>query len=91
MDRLRRTGLGMNLHPHLSSIALSRHKRYRIGRNPNQEIRIVDDMISREHSVLNFDGQVWQVEDKKSLNKTFVNGDELVPHQVSKKCLMACT
>ena len=83
MDRLKRTGLGVNLDSSLAVIILRRDKIYRIGRNPDQEIRIVDDMISRAHSVLKFTQGRWQVEDRKSLNKTFVNGDQLVPFRVS--------
>ena len=55
---------------------------YRIGRNPDQQLRLIDDMISREHCVLTYINQSWHVEDKKSLNKSFIDGTELVPHQV---------
>ena len=82
MDRLKRTGLGADLDRTLAVIHLNRDRVYRIGRNADQEIRIVDDMISREHSKLTFDQQAWYVEDRRSLNKTHINGSELVPFQV---------
>ena len=85
MDLLRRTGLGAQQEdksPELREISLSRSRTYRFGRNADQEIRIVDDMISRQHAVLRYFNGTWHVEDKKALNKTYINGVELIPHQV---------
>ena len=90
MDRLKRIGLGMNLDQQLAVIPLLRHKTYRIGRNPDQEIRILDDMISRCHTILTFDQDKWHAEDRHSLNKTFVNGQPLVPLQVCVRVFLAC-
>ena len=90
MDRLKRIGLGMNLDQQLAVIPLLRHKTYRIGRNPDQEIRILDDMISRCHTILTFDQDKWHAEDRHSLNKTFVNGQPLVPLQVCVRVFLVC-
>ena len=81
MDRLCLVGSGMNMSPNLKEINLSRQRAYRIGRNEDQDIRIMDNMISRQHANILYSDQSWHIVDKRSLNGTFVNGKELVPFQ----------
>ena len=82
MDCLKRIGFSANDDSNLDLIPLRRDRTYRIGRDYDQEIRILDDMISREHSVLSFFQQAWHVQDRRSLNKTHVNDVPLFPFQV---------
>ena len=81
MDHLYRTGLGRGLNSNLNVISLSRDQTYTLGHGTDQEIQIMDDMISLKHAVLRYYDKSWTIEDKQSLNKTFVNGKELIPHQ----------
>ena len=81
MDRLHLVGSGMNMNPNLREINLSRQHAYRRGRNEDQEIRIMDSMISRQHANIQYSDQSWHIVDKRSLNGTFVNGRELTPFQ----------
>ncbi len=47
-----------------------------IGRNPNTDITLLDEGISREHAVVSFDEEsgTYTVEDLQSTNGTKVNG-----------------
>ena len=83
MDRLHRTGLGRGINSDLEVICLFRDRTYTLGRGSDQNIRIIDNMISRKHAILRYCGESWKIEDKQSLNKTFVNGNELTPHHAS--------
>lgn len=51
-----------------------------IGRQQTQDVCIPIDYISREHAVLYIDGNQIQVEDCESVNGTFLNGEQLMPH-----------
>jgi pSer/pThr/pTyr-binding forkhead associated (FHA) protein len=50
-----------------------------IGRNPNTDITLLDDGISREHAILLFDGDggEFEIEDLESTNGTKVNGKRI--------------
>jgi len=43
-----------------------------IGRHPDSDIFLDDITVSRHHATLNRDGQSWTVQDKGSLNGTYV-------------------
>ena len=45
-----------------------------LGRDVNNAIVVDDQFASAEHAVLTFRGRTWYVEDLKSTNGTFVNG-----------------
>lgn len=47
-----------------------------IGRNPNTDITLLDEGISREHAIIELDedGELFSIEDLQSTNGTKVNG-----------------
>ena len=45
-----------------------------IGRNPSTDLTLVDEGISREHAVIEWEGQRFSIEDLQSTNGTKVNG-----------------
>ena len=47
---------------------------YTIGRDPNCDIPIQDERISRTHLRLSFNGKLWNISDLGSSNGTFLNG-----------------
>lgn len=47
-----------------------------IGRGVHNQIRILDTEVSRSHAQIRFEDRHWLIEDLKSSNGTFVNGDE---------------
>lgn len=49
-----------------------------IGRLAPCAIQIPSPLVSREHARLTWDGERWDIEDLKSANGTFVNGQRLV-------------
>lgn len=54
--------------------------RLRIGRRQQQDICLAPEQISREHAVLYCEGNELQIEDKNSLNGTYVNGRRISAH-----------
>ena len=53
-----------------------------IGRNPNTDITLLDEGISREHALIIFDpdgseGSHYLIKDLRSTNGTWVNGQEI--------------
>ncbi len=46
----------------------------RLGRGTQNQLRIIDTEISRQHAVIEFQGDHWILRDNKSSNGTFVNG-----------------
>jgi two-component system cell cycle response regulator len=69
------------LHPYLVIfIGKDSGKRYAlkpgaatIGRSPQADITVDDDWASRVHCVLNWNGEVFEIEDRDSTNGTYVN------------------
>jgi len=58
-----------------------RGARIRVGRHPDAEIFLDDVTVSRDHAVLEPEGDGWAIVDEGSLNGTFVNrrrGDRTV-------------
>lgn len=45
-----------------------------LGRHPDNQIQVLDRLVSKEHAVLEFRGETLWVRDLGSLNGTFVNG-----------------
>ncbi|HEX2714210.1 MAG TPA: FHA domain-containing protein, partial [Candidatus Acidoferrales bacterium] len=45
-----------------------------IGREPSNQIALLDALVSRRHCVIRKDGQAFRIEDLDSRNSTFVNG-----------------
>jgi sigma-B regulation protein RsbU (phosphoserine phosphatase) len=57
---------------------LLERERYTLGRSSTNELCYADDAgLSRQHMVLQKDGETWMVEDLSSKNGTFVNGTRL--------------
>ena len=50
-----------------------------IGRNPNTDITLLDESISREHAIVIFDpdASTYTIEDLQSTNSTKVNGKRI--------------
>lgn len=48
-----------------------------IGRGPGNQIILKDLASSSRHAQLVKNGEGWAIEDRGSLNKTFVNGQEI--------------
>lgn len=51
-----------------------------IGRSVGTRIRIDDTEVSRQHAVVSYDGQRFELRDLKSANGTFVNGERVTAH-----------
>ncbi len=45
-----------------------------IGREPSNQISLLDGLVSRRHCVIRKDGQAFRIQDLDSRNSTFVNG-----------------
>ena len=61
----------------------------RIGRNPDSDIFIDDTVVSTEHAVIRVEGDPqsgggpeFYIEDLKSTNGTFVNGEQITRHKL---------
>lgn len=54
-----------------------------IGRSPASDIFLDDITVSREHAVIYNDGTSVRVEDRASLNGTFVNNERVEKRQIS--------
>ena len=50
---------------------------YTIGRKPEAEIRVTDELVSSLHAMLLRDGDGYRIEDRESKNGTFVNGQRI--------------
>ncbi len=48
-----------------------------VGRSPDADVVVDDPSVSKHHAKLSWDGARTLVEDLKSSNGTFVNGDQL--------------
>ncbi len=49
-------------------------RRYLVGRDPDCDLRIDVNTVSRRHAALERDDDKWTIEDLDSFNGTFVNG-----------------
>ncbi len=45
-----------------------------IGREPSNQISLLDSLVSRRHCIIRKDGQAFRIQDLDSRNSTFVNG-----------------
>ncbi len=63
------------------SFEIVKDRPYTIGRGEEANIQIVDDLVSRIHLLVNFDGQRLTIIDQGSTNKTFVGRNPLPPQQ----------
>src|SRR3954453_12345611 len=55
-----------------------------VGRGKTAQIRIEEPVISREHSrIVRLSGSVYVIEDLKSRNGTFVNGEPIQSHPLA--------
>ena len=59
-------------------------KKYKIGRSENNDVRISDGSVSREHLLLTIDNGKIFIEDLNTLNGTFVNGKKITSAYVNK-------
>lgn len=48
---------------------------YTIGRGPECDLQVADDRVSTRHCRLSEQGGQWMIEDLRSTNRTFVNGE----------------
>ncbi len=53
------------------------HDKTTIGRSPSSDVFLDDITVSREHAVVFNDGKTVRVEDRESLNGTFVNHERV--------------
>ena len=49
-------------------------RRYRVGRSESADIVLQDDSVSRDHVVIEWSGEGWQITDTDSLNGVFLGG-----------------
>jgi hypothetical protein len=61
----------------LSGVSSSDMKIFRVGRDPNVDILMVDFAISGEHAVIKLESNGYYLQDLASSNGTFVNGTRL--------------
>jgi len=54
----------------------------RIGRHPGSEVWLTDNGISRRHAELHFEGGCYVIEDLKSANGTFVQGERVTRREL---------
>src|SRR5207244_5642581 len=47
---------------------------FSIGRDPSNQISLLDSLVSRRHCVIRKDGEAFRIQDLDSRNSTFVNG-----------------
>ncbi len=59
---------------HGTSVTLDPGRSYRLGRDPESEVVVDADLVSRTHAVLRFEGAHWVLEDAGSRNGTYANG-----------------
>ena len=59
--------------------------RFNVGRDPQADIRLADDRVSRRHLEVYPVGEDWFVRDLSSLNGTYVDGDRIDVRKVEKK------
>lgn len=53
-----------------------------VGRTERCALVLQDSRVSHEHASFRWDGDTWTIKDLGSLNRTFVNGEVLVPGEV---------
>ena len=61
----------------LTGVSSSDIKIFRVGRDQNSDIQIVDVAISNEHAVIKLESDGYYLQDRASSNGTFVNGMKL--------------
>lgn len=59
--------------------------RFSVGRDPQADIRLADDRVSRRHLEVYPVGEDWFVRDLSSLNGTYVGGDRIDVRKVEKQ------
>ncbi len=57
---------------------------YRIGRDEQADIPLIDARVSWEHAVLRAEGPVWVLEDRGSRNGTFLGSERIMRLEISK-------
>lgn len=51
--------------------------RYRLGRAPSCELSVHHPTVSREHALMTYQGDIWQLNDQQSYNGTKINGESI--------------
>jgi hypothetical protein len=59
--------------------------RFRVGRDPQADIRLADDRVSRRHMEVYPVGDEWFVRDLSSLNGTYVEGDRIDVRKIDRR------
>ncbi len=62
---------------------------YRIGRDPKCEVHVDDPDVSRLHAQLLWDGKVLTIEDLRSTNGIFLNGEKTVCNKLTNGDIVA--
>ena len=57
-------------------------KSYTIGRNPHHDIFVSDPTVSRNHARLSWEGDTFLLEDTKSTNGTWINGEKIISRRL---------
>jgi pSer/pThr/pTyr-binding forkhead associated (FHA) protein/Mg-chelatase subunit ChlD len=52
----------------------------KIGRNPDNDVVIARDTVSGFHAMIEYKEDFFYLEDQRSMNKTYLNEDEIGPH-----------
>lgn len=72
------------------TVTLDAKGTYRLGRDPECEIHVPESNVSRVHGQFVWDGAVLTVEDLKSTNGVYLNGEKVTVQKVQNNDVVAC-
>ncbi len=63
--------------------------RYRLGRAPSCELSVHHPTVSREHALMTYQGDIWQLNDQQSYNGTKINGESIEQQYLENDALIS--
>ncbi|MDY6967554.1 MAG: GGDEF domain-containing protein [Spirochaetota bacterium] len=68
-----------------NKIHLETDRSYKIGRNPDNDINLLEKTVSREHATIKWHETSFIIEDLNSTNGTFVNNEKIIQKKLNNK------